>query len=185
MVKEKDNEYSRKAKMGSFRELADLIGVARSTISKAVATGRIKTSILTEYNPPKVILADAIIEWYAKTQKSKSRADFFSLGRPLTSLPSVRESEQVKAFFDAKEANRKDDEKEKQLVRLDEASKDIAECIKLTKDRLHSSGIPIVESIRKAESLGEAVRSYNKGIENAANALCHENMKFLGGYERN
>ena len=64
-----------KAQVG-VKEFADIMGVDRTTISKAIATKRLDKSVVVgENGKPKITIYDACVEWFLKKNMSKDRHD--------------------------------------------------------------------------------------------------------------
>lgn len=162
-------------KVGTLLELSELLGVSAAAITKAVKNGRISEHSLVQKKPPKVILAEAILEWFANTEQSKSRADFFKMGKPLSSIPTRQQSEQVKAYFEAKEATRQDSKKEGDYLPTDDTVVKVQRVFKTLRDRLLSVG-NAVASVIAPDDPTEVRILINKEIEDCLREFCTKRM---------
>ena len=163
-------------KVGTLLELSELLGVSPAAITKAVKNGRISEHSLIQKKPPKVVLAEAILEWFANTEQSKSRADFFNLGKPLSSIPTRQQSEQVKAYFEAKEATRQDSKKEGDYLPTEETSEKMRRMAKTLSDRLLNAGDAAACELAP-DNPGPVKKVINREIKSCMREFC---LKRLG-----
>ena len=73
VIKGEQNPMERQKRTASIPELADILGVERSTVTKAISTKRLEQSIVPRSSPKRLEIFAACIEWYTKKQVSKDR----------------------------------------------------------------------------------------------------------------
>lgn len=63
----------RQKRTASLQEFADILGVDRTTVTKAISTKRLEQSIVPRSSPKRIEIFSGCVEWYAKKQISKDR----------------------------------------------------------------------------------------------------------------
>lgn len=123
-------------------EFAVFVGLTKQAVYKAIKEKRLENSV-KELSDGSVVIEvmSGILEWFHKTKQDRTlNAKSFKSLKTISELPSEAESDQVIAFFRARQSEREDMESERKLVPVEEAKLELANVTSILKDRLLNLG---------------------------------------------
>lgn len=173
-INEPDSSNLRDGKYINLKGFAEILGVSKMAVSKQFGK-RLKKSVAVINGKKMIHVYLGVLEWDANSDHNRSRSDAFkSLGQ-LKDLPPISESNQVKAYFEARDSKRTDELKEGQAVPLSVAAKKMQRVGKTLRDRLLSVGNAVASEFSPEDA--DRIRNIvNSEIESALREFCLNRM---------
>ncbi|MFK7823918.1 MAG: hypothetical protein AB8G05_07170 [Oligoflexales bacterium] len=179
MSDHKVNENGCLGKSCSLLEFSEIIGVHKSSVTKAIKTGRLKASLVDEAGKKKVLIARGVLEWYASTKQNMSSNKEMASFQYVGNIPTANASDQYIKFLQARSLERKDFEEDKKSVPIDQAFNDFQQALKEVNETMQNVGFRIDKELAAETSPSKVARIVNDENRKALMSLCASKIVFL------